>query len=304
MTRTLRRPRAILAPVLLAAAVSSCGVISNTSDAFSVDGRSFSREDLNGLVRALSEAHQVTVLNNQADGKDIRSVATVLIQYRSGVRVLDKLGTPVTDADRKAIQAEVASQLPTTMSKEVVDLLVDINATGRALDKVPKPTETQLESMYSTLPASTGVLCVRQLTVKTREQAVAAVDEINSGKSFASVAARVSTDKITRTAGGAVTGSSGEPCIAVALASVDKSLGTTVTRELLRTGAEGTTGIIQDAKGWHVAMHRPFAEIKTALTAVFASQPGRAMTAGVLATADITVNPVYGTWNPVTTKVE
>ena len=305
MTPTSRRSRATAFAIGLASVLlSSCGIVGDSSEAFSVDGNPYPRSGLNDLVRALSEANQLNIVKDQADGKDVRAVVNVMVQYRSGARVLEKLGRPVTKADRDAIASEVSSQMPPTMPRNVVDLLVDINATGLAIDKITALTEAQLKSTYESSPASTGALCIREITVPTRDQAVEVLDRLAGGARFADLAAKVSTSNGTKSKGGAVTGSSGEACMQVAAVAAEPSVGAAVVRAMLATPVDRTSGIVRDGAGWHVAVHRPFAEIKDSLGALVSGQPGRALVAGVLATADIRVNPVYGTWDPVTAKVE
>lgn len=304
MTRTHRRIRTFVPAVLACLALSSCGLVGNQSEAFSVDGHGYPRSGLNDLVRALSKADQLNVVRDQADGNDVRSVINVMVQYKSGERVLERMGIPVTDAERQAVAAQFAGQLPPDIGQDTLNLLADISATGKALDSITPPSETDLKSLYESSPASTGMLCIREISVKTRDQAVDVVTQLADGADFASLARKVSLSKATKTAGGAVTGTSGGSCLPVAQAAAESSVGNPLALALLHTPLGHNTGAVQDRSGWHVAVHRPFAEVKDTLVSVFALRPGRALAAGVLATADIRVNPVYGTWNPVTSKVE
>lgn len=304
MTRSPRRPRALAAAALACIALSSCGVINSNSRAFSIDGSDYPKDRINALVRMLSQANQLTVVNDQVDGKDIRSVLNVMIQYKSGQHVLENLGKPVTNAQRQKITSSIQGQLPPGVSKDIVDMLADINATGTALDALPAPTEIELRAIYESSPATTGLLCIREITVKTRELARSVVDQLAAGARFSDLAAKVSASKSTKTQGGAVTGASGEPCLTVPNAAAAPTVGNALALALLHTPAGANTGIVHDPAGWHVAVHRPFDEVKDTVLAAYASRPGRMLSAGVLSTSDISVNPVYGTWNPVSAKVE
>lgn len=284
--------------------LASCGIVGDQSQAFSVDGSGYSRDGLNALVKALAAANQLTVAKDLADGDDVRSVVNVMVQYKSGERVLAGLGKSITDADRDAVLAGLTAQLPPGMDPGVVSLLVDISATGQALDKVAAPSETELKAMYEASPASTGMLCIRELSVKTREQAVDVVRQLDEGADFAALARKVSLSKSTKTDGGAVTSAFGNPCQAIPATGEAKNVGDALTRELLRTSAGANTGIVQAGAGWRIAVHRPFAEIKDELVSAVSERPGRMLMAGVMATSDIRINPVYGTWNPVAAKVE
>ena len=53
-----------------------------------------------------------------------------------------------------------------------------------------------------------------------------------------------------------------------------------------------------------MAVHRPWDEVKSDLMTSLSAAPGRSLISGVLATADIRVNSVYGTWNTATSRVE
>lgn len=304
MTRTSRRSRVLLAVGAAALALSSCGIVGNPSNAFSVDGVAYSRSDLNTLVKSLAAMDQLIVVNEVAQSKDLLGILEVVIQYRAAERLLELRGTPVTEAERKAIRDQAAPQMPQSMPARIVDLLVDISATGQALDKIAVPTTDELKKMYEGHPASTGMLCAREITVRTQEEARDVVDQLAGGARFEDLARKVSVAKTAKETGGAVLTGTGEPCMTVPQAGAGTKLGGTLTRALLSTEVGANTGVVQDAKGWHVAVHRPFAEVSTSLTGQLKDKPGRTLADGMLATADIQVNPVYGTWNPVSAKVE
>lgn len=294
----------LIATGIASIVLSSCGLVSNPGNAFSVDGTSFSRDDLNSLVKELAKADQLTVVNQVAQSKDLLGIMDVVIQYRTAKRLLETRGTPVTDAEREKIRDDAASQLPQSMDPGTVDLLVDISATGRALDKIQAPTPAELESMYLATPASTGYLCVREITVRSQETAKDVVDQLADGKKFEDLARKLSVTKNASTTGGAVLSGTGLPCLTVPAAGAEPALGETVVRALLATKVGSNTGVIRDSAGWHVAEHRPFADVKDSLLASLKDTPGRAYASGLLATADIKVNALYGRWNPVTAKVE
>ena len=55
--------------------------------------------------------------------------------------------------------------------------------------------------------------------------------------------------------------------------------------------------------GWHVILIRPFDEVGDDLVTLVGSAPGDAALTGALGTADITVDPRYGRWDPVKADV-
>ena len=294
MTRRASRLTTVLA-VAACGLLASCGAVSSPSDAFSVDGASYSRADVNGLLVALSALQELNVTNGTASAKDVAEVVSVMVQYRAGAAVLDRWGTPVTDADRKELETRLLPSLPAEISDTVKRLLIDINATGRAVGTVKAPPVAEVESMYAASPASTGHLCVRLATLKDEEAARAMIDAVNEGAGFAALATKSGAAN-----GGAVEG--GSSCVPVS--SLANLVGPRAVAALLDAPVGRPTEAFEDEEGWHVAINRPFDEIKSDLIAELASDAGQHLTYGLLATADVRVNSVYGTWNRVTARVD
>lgn len=207
MTRRASRLTTVLA-VAACGLLASCGAVSSPSDAFSVDGASYSRDDVNGLLVALSALQELNVRDGAASAKDVAEVVSVMVQYRAGAAVLDRWGTPVSDADRKELETKLLPSLPAEISDTVKRLLIDINATGRAVGAVKAPPAADVESMYAASPASTGHLCVRLATLKDEKSARAMIDAVNEGAGFAALATKSGAAN-----GGAVEG--GSNCVPV-----------------------------------------------------------------------------------------
>jgi hypothetical protein len=140
-------------------------------------------------------------------------------------------------------------------------------------------------------------MCIRLVTLKSRDDARSMIDAVNDGGDFASLAT-----KSGAAAGGVVTGGNDNDCVAIS--SLNARIGTTAVRALLDAPVGRPTEAFEDEEGWHVAVHRPYEEVKSDLGTALASESGQHLTYGLLATADVRVNSVYGTWNRVTARVE
>ena len=296
MTRTASRLTAVLS-VAMAGILASCGAVTSPSAAFSIDGASYSRDDVNGLLQALDSLQELNVTNGVAPTGDVAEIVSVMVQYRAGAAVLEKWGTPVSDADRKQLESQLMASIPPTVPDKVKRLLIDINATGRAVNTVKAPAAAEVEAMYASSPASTGHMCIRLVTLGSRDDARAMIDAVNDGGDFASLATKNGAKD-----GGVVTGGNDNVCVAIA--ALNTSIGAVAVRALLDAPVGRPTEAFEDEEGWHVAVHRPFDEIKSALGTALASESGQHLTYGLLATADVRVNSVYGTWNRVTARVE
>ena len=296
MTRTASRLTAVLS-VALAGLLASCGAVPSSSAAFSIDGASYSRDDVNGLLQALVVLQELNVTDGVAPTGDVAEIVSVMVQYRAGAAVLEKWGTPVSDADRKQLESQLMASLPQDMEDKVKRLLIDINATGRAVTTVKAPPAAEVESMYASSPASTGHMCIRLATLENRDQARSMIDAVNDGGDFASLAT-----KNGAAAGGVVTGGNDNDCVSIS--SLSNLIGPRAVRALLDAPVGRPTEAFEDEEGWHVAVHRPYDEIKADLATALASQTGQNLTYGLLATADVRVNSVYGTWNRATARVE
>lgn len=301
MTKTSPRPfRTIAAAFLAALSLGSCSTFTSSSTAFSIEGENYSKDDLNSLVTNLIAANQLTAPGGVAAAKDLVAVVSVMVQYRAGSHVLADYGASIAEADRKTAAAQLEQSNPQGLDAETKALLVDIAITGQAIDKLKVPAD--IEKRYAENPTRTGVVCVSETTVKTEAEAKDVLDRVAAGEDFAKVAASTTTNKERKAAQGYVLAGNGSPCYV--LESVNDQLSPSVMRALAVTDAATPTIAVQDAEGWHVAMHRPWKEISRDYTTTIGDRTGRQFLAGYLTTADIRVNSTYGTWNPVTSRVE
>ncbi len=143
-------------------------------------------------------------------------------------------------------------------------------------------------------------MCVRHVVVATEAEADEALDEIRAGGDIEAIAIERSIDPAAAESGGAIE-SGDRACLPTAEASqgTDPAF---VAAAVTSTPGE-PVGPVQTPFGWHVIEARPFDEIADSLIAVYDEQAGELMFAGFLASADVTVNPVYGRWDGVSGTV-
>ena len=286
--------------VIAAVALGACGAVTPSGEAFSVDGTSFSRQEMNALTSDLVKVGQIPGTNGGIGSKDMAGIASTMIQYTAGKQVLDKSGVTIDAADVATARGQLGASELTGLSKDTIDLLSQFSAMGKAFDRIKIPAD--VERMYDRSPASTGVLCVSEITVATEDDARGVLDRLASGESFAKVASATTLNKEFKATSGNVEDANGSSCFT--LGYLLPKLGQALLGALYRTSVGTPTNPVQDESGWHVAVHRPWSEISADHAAALADRTGRQLLAGFLATADIRVNSTYGTWNPVLAQVE
>ena len=306
MTRTSRRPLvALLAAATALAGLTGCSAVGSSSAAVTINGKDWSRADLNKLMDALVKAGQFSAPGGRADTKDTAGVISVMVQFKSGQQLLDSLGIKVNETNRAKLLASIKQQVP-TMDESTQNLLVDVAATGATIDTIPVPTEHQSSAAYESRPASSGAMCVADITVKSEADARKVSDELAAGKKFADVARAMTINPDRKSSGGLVVDGAGNQCMVLNM--IDDQLGAPLLQALYELAPGKPTPAIEDTDGWHIAVNRPWAEIRTehvkAIAPTSDTSTGRHLLAGFVAVADVRVNSMYGTWNPVTARVE
>lgn len=306
MIRSLRRPLvALTAAALGLSGLSGCNAVRNSATAVSVNGVAWSRDDFNTLMDALVKAGQFPAPNGQVDTKSASQVISVMVQFKVGQQMLESLGKKISAADKQKL-VDAINQQAGTLDDKTKALLVDIAATGGAIDALPVPTDEQSSAAYEKAPASSGAMCVAEITLTSEAKAREVADQLAEGAKFADVARANTTNTDRKASGGLVVDGAGNEC--QTLSSVDDRVSAEVLQVLYTLAPGKPTPVIHDADGWHIAVNRPWADIRTAhAKAVSSTQDvpaGRQLLAGHIAVADIEVNSIYGTWNQVTARVE
>ena len=309
MTRTARRPLAALAAAVLGiTGLTGCRALDNSADAVTINGKSWSRDELNNLVTALVAAQQFSAPGGRANSQDLASVISVMVQFKAGQQMLADVGAKIAESDRTTLRDALVKQ-GSTLDTATVDLLVDIAATGGTIDKLTVPTEAQSKAAYESQPARSGAMCVAEITVATEAAAREVSDQLAEGKKFTDIARKVSTNTERKSSGGNVVDGAGNQCLG--LGSIDDQVSAALLSQLFNLAPGKPTSVVKDDEGWHVAVNRPWADVRSehaktlsSLTDQGTPQAGRLLLAGYVATSDVRVNSMYGTWNPVTSRVE
>lgn len=301
MTKSPTRPLRTAAAALVAAlSLGSCGTFSSSSEAFRVNGVSFSRDELNELTSDLVKVGQIPGSNGTVGAKDLAGITSTMIQYTAGKEMLETYGVKISPSDISAARAQLGQSDLSGLSEKTVNLLSEFSAMGKAFDSIKSPAD--IADRYAASPSSTGVLCISEITVASEAEARDALDRIAAGETFAKVASAVTLDKEYRATGGNVEDVNGTSCFG--LSSMLPKLGQAVLGALARTAPGTPTPPTKDDTGWHIAVHRPWNEISADHAKVLADRTGRQLLAGFLAVADVRVGSLYGTWNPVLAQVE
>ena len=300
------RPFALGTTVAAVLVTASCGTFS--AAVASVDGHDIDADDYEAILVDATAAASITGITldettGTVEGDAARAVLQVLIRDAATSSYLADAGQPITDADREEVLASVGegerAQLD-EMSAELTRLVVDNSALNVALQRVQPPTESELQRRYEERPVSTGALCLRHILVGSEDEAREILDELAAGGDFARLAEERSSDEASAANGGAL-GVDDQECLD--LATARQSLDPQFVAGAFDARAGVPTGPVETQFGWHVILARPFDEVGSALGARYEDNAGALGLDGALATADVTIDPRYGSWNAVTGSI-
>jgi peptidyl-prolyl cis-trans isomerase C len=283
-------------PLVLAAGSAVLAILPACSDvnpaAVRVEGRSVSRSTFEEQLTGLAEA-QDQVANGTTSAELARNLAQVHIQIFVKQNELDRVGKSVTGDDRAAAEAALSDQ-STGFPDSIVALLVENNATNDAYQLAVSPSRDDVAAQYAE-PAGTGVMCLRHILVATEQEAQEVLAELDGGADFAQLAEERSTDPSAAGNGGALTDASGSPCIPVSTyeSSFDQDFVAAA-----ETAVPGTpVGPVSTQFGYHVILARPFDEVADAVVGAAAAAVADEQFLTALSSADIEIDPRYGTWD-------
>jgi len=280
---------------LALATLASCGVPSGDA---SIDGVRVESARLEALLGDLSDTDQITVAGGRAVGDEVRAVLDVLLRGAAGALVLADEGESVTENDLAAVRDQLDSDPSIgSIGSTLIDVIVELNSTDLALDRVAAPADAILAERYARRPASLGLLCARHVVVESRAEADAVLRELRSGADFATVAASTSIEPAAVTTGGAL-GRGDAPCLR--LVDYQESFDPAFTAGALDARAGVPFGPVRSSFGWHVILIRPFAEVVDDVRTLYAAEAGQLLVSGRLATADVRIPSRIGRWDPAT----
>lgn len=305
MTKTslLRRflPFALAAGLVL----SACGTtnpIASASEAFRLNGKAYSIDDLDALNDALIAAGQYQTQNGTISQQDAATTLAVMIRYYAYKDFIEANGLTETQADIDAVRTQTDSDPDFAGYPEALrTALFDLNVSDQVMTRVSAPSQDQLRGLYESRPATSGVLCLSHVLVETEDEALEVLEALRDGADFADVAAERSIEPNADQSGGALKDGD-EDCSP--LPSLQQSFDADFMAGAIAAKAGVPSPPVQSQFGWHIILNHPFDEIAESAARVVGANPGALLLAGHLAAADVSVNSKYGTWNPATGRID
>ena len=282
--------------VLVAALAGSFFAFRPSPAAFTINGESYSQEELNAVVEGYVEAKLITKQNGTIPKATMNLVLNEVVYLRSLVQFAKKNNLEEDPADRALVESQIESDPEVAAyPKALKNYLINFTVAQRTAYRIKKPSAREIEKLYNKAPASTGVLCLSHILVKTKAQAAKALKQINDGTKFADVAKKVSIDG-SKTSGGSLADGE-EPCRS--LESMQDGQRGFISDFMVGAVAAKPGVPTQPVKteyGWHIILSHPYSEVKKSVSTVFNENPAAALIAAFITTSDITVNSAYGTW--------
>ena len=281
-------------------AVSSCGTV--PARAATVNGSAITRSDFERDLQALAANPSFFNITGgtevSIEGDAARSWLSQVITWRAAEELLADHGLEpsqesVADLNSQVAASEDAQRLPESMKDEIVRGVAAV----QSLPLIPAPSPSDLEAQYAAEPAGTGALCLRHIVVETEAEAQAVLAELDAGADFAELATERSIEPAAAETGGALAGGDGNACLPVS--DYQTGFDPAFTEGALAATAGVPTDPVQSEFGWHVILVRPYDEVADDLLTLVSTAPGDAALTGELATADVSVDPRYGRWDPV-----
>ncbi len=305
----IRRSRFRLALLSIAAvaATSGCATFDNSDTVALVDGVEITNDDFATLATeyfATPEAFGAEpVENGHANASQSRGLLGALVRQQQVNRFLADRGVDASEIRRVFRETAMAGSPVATTSERMQQLVADVDptATAQVLALVDAATTEELRSLYADNPASTGLICTRHILVETEAEAFAVLDELAAGADFASLAAERSIEPTAAETGGALANGANQ-CIPIQTVRQTFDPGFTVGALAAREGIPSQP--VESSFGWHVILHRPWDEVAASITELhLPGDSGGYLLDGAIATAEVTVDPRFGVWDPAISSV-
>lgn len=306
MTKSSLSRRALAVVATSALVFSACGgssPVASPNDAFSINGVSYSNDSLDTLLADLIENQQLEAASNgKASKDDTLSVIRTLLRFEAYKLYLEENNLTEDKAARTKIETEArGSEGFTTLPQYVQDLLINLNVAQATIEKFKAQSVATLKELYNESPASTGVLCLSHILLKTEDDARAVLKELADGAKFADVAKKKSIEPGAKTSGGSLA-TDDEPC--TDLTTFQQQFDADFMKGAVAAKAGVPTGPVKTQFGYHIILNHAYDDIKTSLNKVATAKPSTSNLVGYLATADISLNPTYGVWNGAMSNIE
>jgi foldase protein PrsA len=238
-----------------------------------------------------------------ADGSLARNLLTAQIQLELLDREIDQTGGAVTDADRADAQGQLAQTQAgwDTSPERFRSFFTEYVAAQTAFARIAAPSEEDIAANYADGIEASGFACVSHILVATESEATAALDRLEAGEDFATVAGEVSTDPSGASSGGALLNQDGTPCIPF------DQFTTGFVPEFVEGALAAEVGVptqpVESQFGFHVILVRPFDEIREGLVPLLQGTASQVRLGELVADAEVTVSPSIGTWSGDTGRV-
>lgn len=299
--------RRIVAAVALATvALSSCGgasPVASANDAFVVNGVSYSLDTFETILADLVDNQQLEVsANGKPSKEDAISVMRTLIRYEVYKQYLAEFGLEEDATDRSKVEQQAAADEQFGALPEYLqELLVNLSVAQATMAKFEAHSSATLKKLYNESPASTGVMCLSHILVKTEDEANAVLKELADGADFAAVAKKKSIEPGAAETGGALA-TNDEPCTDITFFQQQFDSDFMVGAVAAKAGVP--SGPVKTQFGFHIILNRSYDDIKASLEKVAAEKPSTTNLTGYMAVADISVNSTYGAWNGAMATVQ
>ena len=276
--------------------LASCGAIPPAGQTFSVNGVGYSDDTFESFLKDLSTGGNFNVANGQVSPNDVGPVLATLIRYEAYRQWNADRGVSETEQQRQSGQQRAEAQqgfgsYPTSLQ----ELVVNLGVAEEVIASTTRPSAAELEKLYNSAPLSTGVACLSQIQVDSENKAATLLNELADGARFSDVAKKNSVDEVTRDNGGALLSPTGSPC--QTLSSMRATTDVALLEAALQAAPGVPSGPVRSSNGWHIVLVAPYETVRTALAETLTNDPGNTLLNGWMATADITVDPRFGTWS-------
>ncbi len=292
-----------LASVAAAVLVASCSTVSGAKPTFKVNDTKYPADAFASLIDDLASGGQLQLTNGKMNMADYVPIMRTLVRYEAYKQMAAELG--ITESDSTRSQAESAAaqtQGWAEFPESVKQLVIDLGVADATLATLQAPSNADLAALYAASPASTGVLCMSHILVATESDARKVVARLAAGEKFADLAREVSTEPAAKETGGSLGTGPDQPC--QGLSGVQNGYDPDFVDGAVAARAGVPTPPVKSSFGWHVILLHPFDEVSANLREVLAQDVGNTLLAGWMATADISVDPRYGTWSVARSTIE
>jgi hypothetical protein len=300
----------VLATVGLTVALSGCATFTEADTVVTVGAIRIDQSRLDAMLTEYSTRGDLFGTTPLADdttapADQARTLLGAMVVSAAVQDVLAAAGDAITSGDRALFLDTLAADSPVlSLESGLADLIADtqtavIESTMSRAEPIPA---AELERRYAIDPGSTGFLCVRHILLASEADALDVLTELGAGTDFAELAGERSIEEIASLTGGAI--DDGDSAC-VPTSQYAQAFDPVFTAAAHATPGTEVSEPVETTFGWHVIMHRPWAEVGSEIVTAHATDTtGRHVLDARLAGDDIRIDPRYGRWNPATNRVE